>query len=76
MQNECVLNQIAPACQWCLFSRLFEAAQEAGRQAQDTIEKAADKATNTIKEFGRRVDGKWSEEKNFVSGWHTKANIF
>lgn len=43
---------------------ISEAAQEAGRQAQETIEKAADKATNTIKEFGRRVDGKWAVKKN------------
>lgn len=57
-------NQVSSGYQWCLFLPLFEAAQEAGRQAQETIEKAADKAANTIKEFGRRVDGKWAVKKN------------
>lgn len=61
--QKCASNQIFPACQWCSFWHLFEAAQEAGKQTQETIEKAADKATNTIKEFGRRVDGKWSVKR-------------
>lgn len=63
MAEMCLKSDACPACQWCSLSHLFEAAQEAGKQTQETIEKAADKATNTIKEFGRRVDGKWSVKR-------------
>ena len=37
---------------------LFEAAQEASRQTQTAIGKAADKATDTIKEFGHKLETK------------------
>lgn len=39
---------------------LFEATEEAGRQTQAAIGKAADKATDTIKVFGQKLETKWS----------------
>lgn len=36
----------------------FEAAQEVSKQTQAAIGKAADKATNTIKEFGQKLETK------------------
>lgn len=52
-----------------VFSRshwFSKAAQEASKQTQEAIGKAADKATTSIKEIGKKMETKWSLQKEAV----------
>lgn len=48
-----------PLLSFLSFQRLPEAAQEASKQTQEAIGKAADKAATTIKEMGKKMETKW-----------------